>query len=63
MEYTHQVLAELPGSVRGSMGKNYMNWTTFIQNVKAIDIDHMKEQARSEAIIWELNAKVERLTL
>jgi hypothetical protein len=51
MEYTHQVLAELPGSVRGSMGKNYTNWTTFVQNVGGACAAARVEVSRQEPLL------------
>jgi hypothetical protein len=63
MEYIHQVLAELPGSVREGLQWNHMDWTMFVDNVKAVDVDQLMERAESEKTIKELTAMVKDLSM
>jgi hypothetical protein len=63
MEYIHQVLAKLPGSVRKGLQQNHMDWITFVDNVKAVDVDQLMEQAELEETIRELTAMVKDLSM
>jgi hypothetical protein len=63
VEYIYQVVAGLPGSVRNCLDESYMDWTTFIGKVKAINVSQLKVQANMEKSIWELNALVQNLNI
>jgi hypothetical protein len=63
VEYIHQVVVGLPGSVRNCLDESYMDWTTFIGKVKAINVSQLKVQANMEKSIQELNALVQNLNI
>jgi hypothetical protein len=73
-EYVYQAMSNLPKAVKDNMEGKVTDWTTFIAAVKAIKIEKLKAQAKTEkdqaerdratkTEIDQLRAQVEKLTL
>ena len=73
-EYVYQAMTNLPNAVKDNMEGEVTDWTTFIAAVKAIKIEKLKAQAKTEkdqaerdratkTEIDQLRAQIEKLTL
>jgi hypothetical protein len=73
-EYVYQAITNLPNAIKDNMEGEVTDWTTFIAAVKAIKIEKLKAQAKTEkdqverdrvtkTKIDQLQAQIEKLTL